>query len=66
MGEGAAFRVTCANVAGSDVHWRIALEGERPASFEHAQPLVNAIRFVLHAGAPREDIDWRYEVDQPG
>lgn len=63
--EGAAFRVMCANVAGSDVHWRIALGAEEPASFGQAQPLVNALRFVLHAGVPRQDIDWRYEVDQP-
>lgn len=62
---GAAFEVACANVEGDATHWRITLachgEGAAGASFEAAQPLVNAIRFVLYRAVPGKDIGWRYE-----
>ena len=58
---GAAFRLRCANIDGSDQHWHLALEGAGAAPpFEAARPLVNAIRFVLYRAAPREAIAWRY------
>jgi len=56
---GAVFELRCVNVGGSDEHWRIALAGEPGAALETAQPLVNALRFVLHAAVPRADLDWR-------
>lgn len=61
--EGAAFQLRCVNAAGSDAGWRIALASDNPASFGQARSLVNALRFVLHAGVPRADIDWRYDMD---
>ena len=61
--EGAAFQLRCVNAAGSDAGWRIALASDSPASFGQARSLVNALRFVLHAGVPRADIDWRYDMD---
>lgn len=63
---GAVFEVVCVNCEGSKEHWRVALvrdDGAGGASFDAAQPLVNAIRFVLHAAVPRGEIAW---CDQAG
>jgi hypothetical protein len=67
-GDGVAFDVLCANIGDSDEHWSLGLArrgtgwfGRAAASFDAAQPLVNAIRFVLHAAVPTEDLDWRYD-----
>lgn len=56
---GTVFQVLCANVDGSDTHWRLSLACDSP-SLDAARDLVNAIRFVVHAAVPRADIDWRY------
>jgi hypothetical protein len=58
--------VLCANVDGSDEHWRIALACSDGFSAEKARSLVNAIRFVLHAAVSSEDIDWRYDAARAG
>ena len=67
-GQGVVFHILCGNIDGSDEHWGLSLGrkgtgwfGRAAASFEAAQPLVNAIRFVLHAAVPSQDIDWLYD-----
>ena len=69
--ERAFFQIICSNVEGSDQHWSISIArcgrgwfNRATPSFEKAQGLVNAIRFVLYAAVPPEDIDWHY-ADAP-
>jgi hypothetical protein len=64
--SGGSLSVLCANVDGSDEHWRISLACGHGFSYEKAQDLANAIRFVLHAAVPSGDIDWRYDAARAG
>lgn len=66
---GGDFELICTNIDGSDGYWRVALRRRNDggfasgaASFGAAQALVNAIRFVLHAAVPKEEIEWRHDI----
>lgn len=67
-GTGASFQVLCANVDGSDGHWRLSLACRAGHAGEQAyhgaeagaevKALLNAIRFVLYRAVRREEISW--------